>query len=200
VLAPSRVTSDGNGKPERLFPESVRGVALSWTKDRQTVLVRREAAQTGPDLLAISLDGKQVPVAESTYAETEGQFSPDGKWIAYVSNENGRPEVYLQSFPRTGGHTQVSIDGGTQVRWAAGGNEIFYIAPDGAMTAAAVTFTNGTAEIARPVTLFPTHLASGTNVIGNKPQYAISRDGRFLLNSIVESASLPIVVSLNRLR
>ena len=68
------------------------------------------------------------------------------------------------------------------------------------MTAVVVTFTNGAAEVTRPVTLFPTHLASGTNVIGNKPQYAVSRDGRFLLNSLVESASLPIVVSLNRLR
>jgi len=200
VLAPSRVSIDGNAKPERFFPESVRGVALSWTKDRQTLLVRRDVAQTGPDLFAVSLDGKQVPVAESTYAETEGQFSPDGKWIAYVSNENGHPEVYLQSFPRAGGHTQVSIEGGTQVRWAASGKEIFYLAPGGAMTAVAVTFTNGAAEVTRPVTLFPTHLASGTNVIGNKPQYAVSRDGRFLLNSLVESASLPIVVSLNRLR
>ena len=71
------------------------------------------------------------------------------------------------------------------------------MAPDGKMMAVAIAFGGAAPDVKLPVPLFQTHLATGTNVIGNKPQYAVSRDGRFLLNTAVESASAPIVVSVN---
>ena len=136
-------------------------------------------------------------VAQSQADETEGQFSPDGKWVAFVSNDSGRPEVFVQSFPDGRARTQVSTAGGTQVRWSADGKEIFYIAPDGKMMAVSIALGGASPDVKLPVALFQTHLATGNNVIGNKPQYAVSRDGRFLLNTAVESASAPIVVSVN---
>jgi Tol biopolymer transport system component len=173
----------------------VNGVALAITRDRQFVLTRRQADATGVDLQAVSVaDRRVIPVTELAGDETEAQFSPDGKWVALVSTLSGRPEVYLQSFPDGSGRTQVSTAGGTQVRWSADGREIFFVAPDGKLMA--VTFTAG-ATPAAPVALFQTHLANGNNVIGNKAQYAVSRDGRFLLNTVVESPSAPIVVSIN---
>ena len=137
-----------------------------------------------------------VPVPQSQNA-TEGQLSPDAKWVASVSNESGRAEVFVQSFPDGGMRTQVSTAGGTQVRWSADGKEIFYLAPDGKLMAVSIAFGVPSPNVQLPKGLFNTYLATGTNVIGNKPQYAVSRDGRFLLNTAIESASSPIVISVN---
>ena len=82
-------------------------------------------------------------------------------------------------------------------RWSADGREIFYLAPDGKLMAVSVALGGTTPDVKLPVALFQTYLATGTNVIGNKPQYAVSRDGRFLLNAAVESPSAPIVISVN---
>ena len=186
-----------DGKIESLLSE--RGVALSWTRDRTFLLLRRAGEKTGEDLVAVATTGaaRVVPVAQSPHNETEGQFSPDGQAVAFVSNESGHAEVFVQAFPGAQGRTQVSTAGGTQVRWSSDGKEIFYVAPDGKMMAVAVTVSATTFTVAAPVALFQTYLATGTNVVGNKPQYAVSRTGRFLLNTAVETPSPPIVVSLN---
>jgi Tol biopolymer transport system component/tRNA A-37 threonylcarbamoyl transferase component Bud32 len=187
------------GPPEPLFSTGdVRGTALSWTRDRQYVLLRRENPKTRADLVAVATrDQHEQVVVQSPYDELEGQFSPDGRWIAFVSTESGRPEVFLQSFPEGRSRTQVSTAGGTQARWSSDGKEIFYLAPDGKLMAAAVGLSSAAPDVKLPVALFQTYLATGTNVIGNKAQYAVSRDGRFLLNTAVESPSAPIVVSIN---
>jgi Tol biopolymer transport system component len=138
-----------------------------------------------------------VAVSATQFDETEGQFSPDGRWVAFVTNESGRPEVFVQSFPGGQARTQISPSGGTEVRWSGDGNEIFYVGPDGKMMAVSIAFGGPSPSVKLPVPLFQTHLATGTNVLGNKPQYAVSRDGRFLLNTAIESASAPIVVSVN---
>jgi dipeptidyl aminopeptidase/acylaminoacyl peptidase len=187
------------GPPEPLFASGdVRGTALSWTRDRQYVLLRRENPKTNADLVVVATrDQKELIVAQSQYDELEGQFSPDGTWIAFVSTDSGRPEVFVQSFPEGRSRTQVSTAGGTQVRWSSDGKEIFYLAPDGKLMAAAVGLSSASPDVKLPVALFQTYLATGTNVIGNKAQYAVSRDGQFLLNTAVESPSAPIVVSIN---
>jgi Tol biopolymer transport system component len=191
--------SISGGPPEPLFATDVRGTALSWTRDRHYVLIRRANDKTGQDLVAVSTMGepREISVATSPFDETEGQFSPDGKWVALVSIESGRTEVYVQSFPDGKSRTQVSTAGGTQVRWSPDGKELFYLAPDGKLMAASVALGGATPDVKLPVALFQTYLATGTNVVGNKPQYAVSRDGRFLLNTAVESPSAPIVVAFN---
>jgi eukaryotic-like serine/threonine-protein kinase len=204
--APTRQAVNG-GKAELLFAKAESGSPLSWTHDRAFILLRRESTTTGADLIAVATTGepreaprevpREVIVAQSPHDETEGQFSPDGKWVAFVSNESGHPEVYVQSFPDARARTQISTAGGTQVRWSAGGNEIFYVAPDGKMMAVSMTLGGASPGVKPPTPLFQTHLATGINVLGNKPQYAVARDGRFLLNTLVESPSAPIVVSVN---
>jgi len=191
--------SIAGGPPEPLFKEPVKGVALSFTRDRRYVLTRREDAKTGSDLVAVALGGepREVVVAQSMYDETEGQFSPDGKWVAFVSSDSGHTEVYVQSFPEARARTQVSNAGGTQVRWSQDGKEIFYLAPGGKLMAASIGLSGPAPDVKLPVALFQTYLATGTNVVGNKPQYAVARDGRFLLNAAVESPSAPIVIALN---
>jgi hypothetical protein len=105
--------------------------------------------------------------------------------------------VFIQSFPDRRAKTQLSTNGGTQVRWSADGTEVFYLAPDGKLMAVALSLDGASPQVSLPVALFQTFLATGTNVVGNKPQYAVSRNGQFLLNTAVESASAPIVVSVN---
>ena len=198
---PTRQAISG-GTAVPLFTDAETGLVLSWTRDRRYVLLRRDTQATGADLVAVAPgpEPRQVLVAQSRYDETEGQFSPDGRWIAYVSNESGRAEVILQAFPDGQPRTRVSTNGGTQVRWSGDGREIFYVDPDGTMMAASVAASGTSPDVKLPVPLFKTHLASGPNVLGYKPQYAVSRDGRFLLNTAIESASSPIVVSVNWMR
>ena len=187
VCSPDRVSSEAMlqpGCPQRY---------------RRYLLLRRESATSRTDLIAVTIGGesREIVVAQSLSDETEGQFSPDGRWVAFVSNDSGRAEVFVQSFPDGQARTQVSTTGGTQVRWSADGREIFYVAQDGRMMAVSIALNGTSPEVERPVPLFQTHLGTGTNVLGYKPQYAVSRDGRFLLNTAIESASAPIVVAVN---
>jgi serine/threonine protein kinase len=173
-----------------------------WSPDGRFVLYRSPGAEkTGFDIWAVPMDGerKPVPVVQTNFEERDGQFSPDGKWIAYQSNESGRMEIWVQSFPGPGGKVQVSNNGGAQVRWRPDGKELFYIALDGQLMSVPIRLTNNqTVEAETPVALFATHI--GGAVQGPIPQYyAVSRDGKqFLMNTIVtEAGNSPITVILN---
>jgi eukaryotic-like serine/threonine-protein kinase len=140
---------------------------------------------------------KPSPWLNTPFRETLGQFSPDGRWIAYQSDESGLFEIYVQPFPAAGAKWQISTQGGSMPRWRADGKELFYIAPDAKMMAAAVTASGDTFEASPPAALFQTHIAGGfTQIL--KHQYAISRDGRFLIVEPIEnSAPTPITLILN---
>jgi Tol biopolymer transport system component len=199
---PSRQAVDGGAAAPLFAGGEPGGMALAWSRDRQHILMRRGTEATGSDLYALPAQGqrREVVITKSQADDPEGQFSPDARWVAFVSNESGRPEVFVQSFPDGRAKTQVYTNGGAQVRWSADGSEVFYIAPDGKMMAAAVSFSGGTPSVSLPQALFQTYLATGTNVIGNKAQYAVSRSGQFLLNTAVEGASEPIIVAVNWMR
>ena len=114
------------------------------------------------------------------------RFSSDGKWVAYVSNESGRDEVYVQSFPASGGKWQVSTNGGFTPRWRGDGKELFYIAPDRKIMSVEVKAGATIFEVSSPRGLFeaPVDAPAGTN------RYDISPDGqRFLVNAPAENTS-----------
>jgi hypothetical protein len=144
-------------------------------------------------------DRKPFPVVQTNFEERDGQFSPDGKWIAYGSNESGRFEIYLQPFPGPGGQAQVSTNGGAQVRWRRDGKELFYIALDGRLMAVPIRLASTTQaiEAGSPIPLFATRVG-GALSIPFRQQYDISPDGqRFLMNTVTEEAAAPITVILN---
>ncbi len=190
------------GKAEPLFANGEGGQVLSWPRGSGFMVIRRNTQDKGTELVARAAAGDkpEVAIASSPFDETEGQLSPDGRWVAFTSNDSGRAEVFVQSFPEGQARTQVSTAGGSQVRWSGDGKEIFYIATDGRLMAVSFGLADASPEVKLPVPLFQTHLATGFNVLGTKPQYAVSRDGRFLLNTAIESASAPIVVSVNWMR
>jgi Tol biopolymer transport system component len=138
---------------------------------------------------------KPTPFVNTRFDETLGQFSPDGHWIAYQSNEPGRFQVYVQPFPATGAKWSISINGGTQPRWSPDGKELFFIAPDLKMMSAGIRTTGSTIEVAPPVALFQTRIVNSLSQI--KHQYTIAHDGRFLINTAQESSASPITVILN---
>ena len=117
-----------------------------------------------------------------------------------MSNESRRPEILIRPFPGPGETIPVSPAGGSQVRWRQDGKELYYIAPDGRLVAVSVTAPQnaGMLDIGPPVPLFQTHLATGSNVIGMKPQYVAAPDGRFLLNARLDyDTTPPITVVVN---
>jgi hypothetical protein len=144
-------------------------------------------------------DRKPVPIVQTTFNEREGQFSPDGKWIAYQSDESGRFEIYVQPFTGPGGKSQISTDGGAQVRWRRDGKELFYIGLDNRLMAVPIRLDASAmvVEASVPVPLFVTRVG-GAVMGGDKQQYVVSADGqRFLMNTVVEEAAAPLTVILN---
>jgi Tol biopolymer transport system component len=134
---------------------------------------------------------------KTTANELWGQFSPDGRWVAYQSNETGRYEIYVRPFAARGGPVPISIAGGVYPRWSRDGKELYFIAPDAKMMAVQIRATT-TIESGMPTILFQTRrLGGGMNVIGRSHQYDVSSDGRFLINVDAESDAIPITLLIN---
>jgi Tol biopolymer transport system component len=171
----------------------------SWSNDGRYLIYGEADSLTGRDLFALQMTGhdkQRIIVAQTPFDELNGQLSPDGHWIAYETNETGRFEIVVQPFPQPTGKWQVSTAGGTQPRWRADGKELFYVSADAKLMAASIATVNGTVIPGAPIALFPVRLPAGLGA--NKPQYAVSRDGRFLINESLESSSpTPITVILN---
>ena len=187
--------ADGSGAEEVLLEDNRAKTPVSWSADGKFILYISGGGPTGNDLFVLPLSGdrKAVPFVNTQFVEGPGAFSPDGRWVAYVSNESGRFEVYVAPFPGPGGKRQVSTGGGIQPRWRRDGTEIFYLAPDNKLMAAAVNGRGASFEVGTVKPLFETRGA------GLRYQYAVNPDGqRFLMNTASEqAASAPITVVVN---
>jgi serine/threonine protein kinase len=179
--------SSGTGGADELLLESDQNKApTDWSSDGRFLLVRSNDPQTGYDLWVLPMfgDKKPFPFLKTPFEEREGQFSPDGKWIAYQSNKSGQFEIYVQPFPGPGEEFRISTSGGAQPRWNKNGKEIFYVSLDSKMMAATVKLQDGQSlETGTPTALFPVRIAGGPLPGVNMQQYAVSSDGqRFLVN------------------
>ena len=137
------------------------------------------------------------PFLDSRANEVQGQFSPDGKWIAYTSNESGSHEVYVRRYPERDAKWRVSTGGGAQPHWRGDGAELFYLAPDGALMAADVKRNGVALETSKPQMLFNTGIRG--MFVDRRNHYVVTQDGqRFLVNQMGEDdATAPITVSTN---
>jgi Tol biopolymer transport system component len=173
---------------------------LDWSADGRYILYRNPDPKTGDDIWALRLnDRKEFPAVQSEFSDERGQFSHDGKWIAYESNSSGRFEIYVQPFPGPGQNVQISVNGGTQVRWQRDGKSVYFIAPDNRLTQVPIRFAaGGTPEPGPEVSLFTTHVGGSEQQL-ELAQYAVSPDGtRFLMNVVTqESHFSPITLVLN---
>ena len=150
------------------------------------------------DVYVLPTGGERKPqlVVQTPFPDVEPQFSPDVRWLAYASNENGRNEIYVQAFPSTGRRWQISNNGGRQPLWRADGKELFFVADDRKFYAVdvSVSANSGSFEYGVPHFLFDMR----ANVFNSRNSYVPSRDGtRFLVNMLLEADDAPINVVHN---
>jgi dipeptidyl aminopeptidase/acylaminoacyl peptidase len=146
------------------------------------------------ELWSLPLNGNAQALAylRTPAVQRDGQFSPDGRWVAYQSNQAGRDEIYLQAFPVPGERIQVSSGGGQQVRWSGVGSELFFIGADRQLMSMRVTFSpNGSVALGPSVPLFRTDFENNFQA---RQQYVVSKDGqRFLVNMPTDTVDLPTI-------
>jgi DNA-binding SARP family transcriptional activator/Tol biopolymer transport system component len=152
-----------------------------WAPDGKWLIFRTDVASPGSgDILAIrpGIDTAPVPVVATTFTEMSPALSPNGRWLAYSSNETGEDEIYVVPFPNTGaGKWAISARGGTEPLWSHRGRELFYRAASGDLVAVAVN-TNPRFSLGRSAALFP---AAGFASLRFGPQYAVAPDDRRFL-------------------
>jgi Tol biopolymer transport system component len=190
--------SSGAGTEELLLETPNNEWPLDWSKDGRFLLYYQDSPKTGADVWALPMTGtdrKPVVVANTPFEESKGQFSPDGRWVAYETNESGRTEIVVQAFPEVRGKSQVSTNGGVQPRWRPDGKELYFIAPDRKLMAVTATASASTFEAGTPIALLPTRIL-GTGP-ASRSNYAVSGDGRFLIDTVLDDASAPITLLLN---
>ncbi|MDA2938425.1 hypothetical protein MYX75_09205, partial [Acidobacteria bacterium AH-259-A15] len=162
-----------------------------WTRDGRFIIFRN----LGKAVYALPMEGERKPqlLIDTPYVEDESHVSPDGRWIAFNSNESEKWEVYVASFPGFTEKRQVSNAGGVQPLWRKDGQELFYLTLDGKIMAME-TRTKGTFQAGVPKILFETGLGAESGL----HQYCVTGDGqRFLVKEPVEETAQPIHVVLN---
>jgi len=176
-----------------------------WSVDGKFLLFRELSAETlraaNVGMLPLAGDRKKrLLFPPANFNQVYPQISPDGRWVAYTSAEQGHSEVYLASFPAGRGGVPVSTDGGTRPRWRGDSRELYYYAADGRMMAVPISGT-ATPDPATPTVLFPARLLGGpVTQTGYRAQYDVTGDGKkFLLNVPVdqETALPAVTVVLN---
>jgi eukaryotic-like serine/threonine-protein kinase len=189
------VKDSSGAQGERTVYSSPRYLAMpTWSPDGRHILF-----STGSDLL--SIDPQQPGATPQTWLSTGfqsglPQFSPDGRWVAYVSNETGRPEVYIRSFANpASGKWQISTNEGSQPRWRADGQELYYVEQHKQMMAVAVKASGESFAAEQPQPLFPVHMA-GLDYA--RFEYGVAPDGkRFLVQSPNVEDERPIRIVVN---
>jgi eukaryotic-like serine/threonine-protein kinase len=167
-----------------------------WSRDGRFIVYVSPQGGRGLWVMPAGDDPKPFVFLDSPFVKDEPHFSPDGNWLAYYSEESGRPEVYVQSFPGPGQRVRVSPAGGSQPRWKKTGGELFYMDLSGKLMAVSIGFGN-TLEVGVPKVLFQTPMTSPTP---NIDQYAATADGqRFVVLAPVDRGTppTPITVTVN---
>jgi Tol biopolymer transport system component len=185
-----------------LMPQtaSIRGVPQSWSPDGRWLLVQRFAPSAGLWLIPQDAAGKPQPLIESPPSTSASRMSPDGRRVAYGSDESGRYEVYVRTLPWavTQGKWRISTGGGMEPRWRRDGRELYYVTPQRELMAVAVKALEPF-EASAPQRLFASCGFSFVFAPGALPFYDVSADGRrFLINCLTaETASSPVAVVVN---
>jgi Tol biopolymer transport system component len=201
--------TNGAQAQESLLLSQKAQYPTSWSADGRYLLYFSFDPGPNPDLWVLQMTGTRKPFAflQSSFTKVWGQFSPDGRWVAYESNESGRFEIYVRRFVVPGnvvdstaaqaGQWQVSTAGGVSPTWRADGKELFYVDPAGMMMAAPITDTGSTVVPGTPVVLFQTSVLGGGIDNGQGRQYDVAPDGRFMINRVLDSTAAPITLIQN---
>jgi Tol biopolymer transport system component len=177
----------GSGEEQPFVVDKRSKDPRGWSADGKFFLYR--ATGNGNDLWVKPASPTEAPypLIATKFGEAHGEFSPDGHWLAYVSDESGAQEVYVTAFPSGQGKTRVSSNGGQFARWRKDAKEMYYLSPDGKMMAASVTSSASGFQVEGTQALFQTTVTPGLGT-----PFVVSQDGtRFLINSTVPSTEQP---------
>ncbi len=193
--------ADGAAGEQLVLKSSAENpVPYSWSPDGKFIVHRAMLGGTfNTGFLSMVGERKsQVFHPQSSFNQTLGQVSSDGRWIAYQSNESGRYEIYAQTFPAPGGKWQISKDGGVSPKWRGDGKEIFYYAADGQLMGVPVMSNDAALNVGTAVPLFKARMLIGpTPAVGFRQQYDVTPDGqRFLLNVPSEDATTSSAINV----
>ena len=194
-LSRRAVSGSGRNGSEELLDSphggEARIIPLDWTRDGRYIveqIVDDPKTKTDIWVLPLTGDQKAFPYLRTESNEAAARVSPNGRWLAYASDESKRFEIYVQSFPSPGSKFQASIDGGTLPVWSHDGKELFFIAPDGKMMAAAVKGAAvgdpGAFDAGKPTVLFDARIPAEIAA-----RYDVSQDGRFLIPTPIKAAA-----------
>jgi Tol biopolymer transport system component len=194
--------ASGTGSDEALFESAVPTAPLDWSPDGKFILYTVVSPKTDNDIWILPLfgDQKATPYLQTEFSETQARFSADGRWVAYTSNESGSFQVYVQSFPVSGGKWQISTNGGGQPQWRGDGKELFFLGPDRKLMVVEVNGAESSLKAGVPKALFEARTIPTAPFFGfNASYYAASGNGqRFLVSTLVgESTATPLTVVLN---
>jgi Tol biopolymer transport system component len=199
----------GRTDPEELLLQSDEMKApTGWSADGRFLIYQSNNPVTGSDLWVLPMQGDRTPYVflKTPFREAYAVFSPDGRWVAYHSNESGRPEVYVRPFFEPGQRDaatasdrwQISTDGGTYAAWRADGKELYYLDPSGALMAVSISVAGNKLDPGAPQMLFRTRISRGGQELQQGRQYDVAADGRFLINTeLNDDAATPITLIQN---
>ena len=197
-LRVKKVGDSGDG--EDLLPPTFFQVPHDWSSDGRFIIYSDDDPKTHNDIWILPMfgDKKPIPFLKTSFEEADARLSPDGRSIAYVSNESGAPEVYVAAFPGGAGRRRVSVEGGSQPRWRRDGLELFFLAADARLMAVPVRVSEPM-DLGAPVPLF-----RSPTTVSNRSEpaiwsdYDVSPDGqRFLIRvDLVSRDTMPVTVAL----
>jgi eukaryotic-like serine/threonine-protein kinase len=169
-----RQTADGSGSAERLTTSATGPTAQAWSPDGKTLVFVDGWPKFDLWLLTLDGDRKPRPLIRGPFNESQARLSPNGRWLAYVSDESGREEVYVVPFPGSGGRWPISTNGGSRPLWARNGRELFY--RNGDRTMAVTVSSDATFSATKPELLFEAKAVSYLWL-----SYDVTPDGDFLM-------------------
>jgi serine/threonine protein kinase/Tol biopolymer transport system component len=191
------IASDGAGAQKDFHKSTDRIEPTDWSHDGRYVLV--DHGNIGAQdvwVIPTSDPARPFPLVQTPFAERGGQFSPDGRWVAYQSIQTGRNEIYVTPFPNGGARWQVSANGGTQARWRADGRALYFVSGDDDLTEATVDPMESRFEVKDVKPLFRVSLFRGPRI--GLHAYAPAADGkRFLVNDAGEAGSPRVALVTN---
>ena len=190
--------ASGTAQEELLLKSNDGKFPTDWSRDGRFIAYNRAGPEGETDVWVLPLfgDRKPIPFVQSEFQELFGYFSPNGRWLAYVSDQSGRAEVYVRPFPVSAGISPVSTGGGRQPRWRRDGKELFYLSPHGKLMVVEVN-AGDRFRAGVPKALFQMRLPMDFD--WSSGNYAVTADGqRFLVTTPAgEAASPTITVVLN---
>jgi dipeptidyl aminopeptidase/acylaminoacyl peptidase len=198
--------ADNTRTEDLLFESEAQKMPMSWSPDGRLLVYWTIDPRTSGDIWSVSVPApgtapsemKPTPILQTLADERNPQVSPDGKWLAYSSNEGGRSEIYIRPFPEGPGKIQVSVNGGVFPRWRRDGEELYFmnLVSLGAMMKSDIRVTGSSVQRDVPRLLFQSLYVIGTHPAGQYHAYAVSADGKRFL--IPQFENLQTIVNVGR--